>query len=85
MTAEQRASLVRVRGVDLRIGRTQVLSHVDLTVGSSEIVTLVGPPARSKAESTNAPVAIGVIANLLALRNIDAFLVVVSLLALPTN
>lgn len=48
MTAEQRASLVRVRGVDLRIGRTQVLSHVDMTIGSGEIVTLVGPNGAGK-------------------------------------
>ena len=40
--------LVRASAVDLRIGRTQVLSHVDMTVGRGEIVTLVGPNGAGK-------------------------------------
>ncbi|MHA1600969.1 MAG: zinc ABC transporter ATP-binding protein ZnuC [Alphaproteobacteria bacterium] len=40
--------LVRVRDVDLRIGRTQILSHVDMTVSRGEIVTLVGPNGAGK-------------------------------------
>jgi len=40
--------LVRASGVDLRIGRTQILSHVDMTVGRGEIVTLVGPNGAGK-------------------------------------
>ncbi len=40
--------LVRADGVDLRIGRTQILSHVDMTVGRGEIVTLVGPNGAGK-------------------------------------
>lgn len=40
--------LIRASSVDLRIGRTQILSHVDMTVGSGEIVTLVGPNGAGK-------------------------------------
>lgn len=40
--------LVRASGVDLRIGHTTILSHVDLTVGGGEIVTLVGPNGAGK-------------------------------------
>ncbi len=40
--------LIRANGVDLRIGRAQVLSHVDMTVGRGEIVTLVGPNGAGK-------------------------------------
>ena len=40
--------LIRASGVDLRLGRTQILSHVDMTVGRGEIVTLVGPNGAGK-------------------------------------
>jgi zinc transport system ATP-binding protein len=50
MAADQTApeALVRADGVDLSIGRTQILSHVDMTVGRGEIVTLVGPNGAGK-------------------------------------
>jgi len=50
MATEQTApeALVRAIGVDLRIGRTRILSHVDMTVGRGEIVTLVGPNGAGK-------------------------------------
>jgi zinc transport system ATP-binding protein len=40
--------LVRTHGVDLRIGRNQVLDHVDIAVDAGEIVTLVGPNGAGK-------------------------------------
>ena len=40
--------LVRTSGVDLRIGRSQILSHVDIAVNAGEIVTLVGPNGSGK-------------------------------------
>jgi len=50
MTAEPlpHELLVRASGVSLRIGRTQVLSHVDIAVTAGEIVTLVGPNGAGK-------------------------------------
>jgi zinc transport system ATP-binding protein len=40
--------LLRLSDIHLRIGRTEVLSHVDLTVGHGEIVTLIGPNGAGK-------------------------------------
>ena len=40
--------LVRVSSVDLRIGRTRILEHVDIAVDAGEIVTLVGPNGAGK-------------------------------------
>ena len=50
MTADRTAPepLVRVTDVDLCIGRTQILSHIDMTVNRGEIVTLVGPNGAGK-------------------------------------
>ncbi len=40
--------LVRVTGLDVRLGKTAVLSHVNLTVHAGEIVTLIGPNGAGK-------------------------------------
>jgi zinc transport system ATP-binding protein len=40
--------LIRTTGVDLHIGGAHILSHVDMTVGRGEIVTLVGPNGAGK-------------------------------------
>ena len=41
-------TLVRVRGLDVRLGGRAVLSGVDLDVGPGEIVTIVGPNGSGK-------------------------------------
>jgi zinc transport system ATP-binding protein len=50
MPVENAASqpLVRTSSVSLRIGRNQILSHVDIAVNAGEIVTLVGPNGSGK-------------------------------------
>ncbi|MGE0117270.1 MAG: zinc ABC transporter ATP-binding protein ZnuC [Dongiaceae bacterium] len=42
------APLLRLADIRLRIGRTEILSHVDLTVAPGEIVTLIGPNGAGK-------------------------------------
>lgn len=40
--------LVEVRGLEVRFGETQVLSHIDLIVCEGEIVSLIGPNGAGK-------------------------------------
>jgi zinc transport system ATP-binding protein len=42
------AALIDVRDVSLRLGSTEVLQHVDLTLRAGEIVTLIGPNGAGK-------------------------------------
>lgn len=44
----QAPTLVEVKGVSVRFGRRQVLSHVDLAVAKGEIVTVIGPNGSGK-------------------------------------
>ena len=48
IVAADSAPLLRLSNVHLRIGRTEVLTHVDLTVVPGEIVTLIGPNGAGK-------------------------------------
>lgn len=42
------APLLRLTDIHLRIGQTEILSHVDLAVAPGEIVTLIGPNGAGK-------------------------------------
>ncbi len=59
MTTADPSPLVQVRGVDVRFGDTQVLSHVDLTIAPGEVVTVIGPNGSGK--STLLRVALGLL------------------------
>lgn len=59
MTTADTLPLVQVHGVDVRFGRTQILSHVDLTVAPGEVVTVIGPNGSGK--STLLRVAVGLL------------------------
>lgn len=59
MSAALADPLIEVSGVDVRFGRTSVLSHVDLTVEAGEVVTVIGPNGSGK--STLLRVALGLL------------------------
>lgn len=59
MNASASEPLIEVRGVDVSFGGTSVLSHVDLTVGAGEVVTVIGPNGSGK--STLLRVALGLL------------------------
>ena len=46
--AGEAAALVSARGITVRMGRRTVLENVDISVGRSEIVTLIGPNGSGK-------------------------------------
>jgi zinc transport system ATP-binding protein len=48
MDAAMSAALVEARGLTVQIGRHELLSAVDLTVGRGEIVSLIGPNGAGK-------------------------------------
>ena len=53
------APLLRLTGIHLRVGQTEILSHVDLAVAPGEIVTLIGPNGAGK--TTLVRVALGLL------------------------
>ena len=58
-TQDAAVPLIEVRDVSLRLGDTEVLQHVDLTLRAGEVVTLIGPNGAGK--TTLLRVALGLI------------------------
>ena len=48
MTGSQSALLIDVRGLHVHQGAREILTNVDLTIGTSEIVSLIGPNGAGK-------------------------------------